>query len=100
MSEEATYFWTKVMADKTRVGLTKAGQDELGSIKFAHLPSVGDQVTAGKTLMSVEAEKAVSDIDSPVSGEIVAVNPQLDQDFESLNSEKEADAWLVDVKEA
>ncbi|GAX04320.1 glycine cleavage system H protein [Secundilactobacillus pentosiphilus] len=99
MSEEATYFWTKVMDGKTRLGLTKAGQDELGTIKFAHLPSVGDKVSKGKTLISVEAEKAVSDIDSPVSGEVVAVNPQLDNDFDSLNSEEEADAWLVDIKE-
>ncbi|GAA3610545.1 glycine cleavage system protein H [Secundilactobacillus similis] len=97
---EATYFWTKEIDGKTRVGLTKAGQDELGSIKFANLPSVGDQVTAGKTLMSVEAEKAVSDIDSPVSGKIVAVNPQLDNDFDALNGEAEADAWLVDVQPA
>ncbi|MTV82526.1 glycine cleavage system protein H [Secundilactobacillus folii] len=100
MSEESTYFWTKKMDGKTRIGLTKAGQDELGSIKFAHLPSVGDNVTAGKTLISVEAEKAVSDINSPVTGEVVAVNPQLDNDFDALNSEEEADAWLADIKEA
>jgi len=99
MSEEATYFWTKLMDGKTRLGLTKAGQDELGTIKFAHLPSVGEKVSKGKTLISVEAEKAVSDIDSPVSGEVVAVNPQLANDFDSLNSEEEADAWLVDIKE-
>ncbi len=100
MNEQATYFWTKEINGKTRVGLTKAGQDELGSIKFAHLPKVGDSVKAGATLISVEAEKAVSDIDSPVSGKVAAVNPQLDNDFDALNSASVDDAWLVDIQTA
>ncbi|WP_282801887.1 glycine cleavage system protein H [Secundilactobacillus kimchicus] len=100
MAEQDRYLWTKNVDGKTRVGLTKFGQDELGSVMFAQLPSVGDQVTAGKTLISVEAEKAVSDIESPMTGKVVTVNPQLDAgDYDTLNSEAEADTWLVDLTE-
>ena len=98
MAEQDKYLWTKTVDGHTRVGLTKFGQDELGSVMFAQLPSVGDQVETGKTLLSVEAEKAVSDLESPVTGKIVALNPQLsDGDYDTLNSESEADAWLVDI---
>lgn len=98
MAEQDKYLWTKDVNGNTRVGLTKFGQDELGSVKFAQLPSVGDQIEAGKTLISVEAEKAVSDIESPISGKVSALNPQLKNgDYDTLNSESEADAWLVDL---
>ncbi|GAK47944.1 glycine cleavage system H-protein [Secundilactobacillus oryzae JCM 18671] len=98
MQEQAKYLWTKDLSGVTRVGLTKAGQDELGNVTFAKLPSVGDQVEKGATLISLEAEKAVSDIESPVTGSVTAVNPKLEDDVEALNSENEADAWLVEIK--
>ena len=98
MQEQAKYLWTKDASGATRVGLTKAGQDELGNVTFAKLPEVGDKVDKGATLISLDDEKAVSDIESPISGEVSAVNPQLNDDVDALNSSNEADAWLVEIK--
>ncbi|BAN06431.1 Glycine cleavage system H protein [Levilactobacillus brevis KB290] len=99
MSGMVKYFWTEAVDDGTRIGLTTEGQDELGSIKFAKLPTVGDTVKQGENLLSVEADKAVSDIPSPVSGRVTAVNPALATDFDALNGQDTAAAWFVDVQE-
>lgn len=99
MSEMVKYFWTKATNDGTRIGLTTEGQDELGTIKFAKLPTVGDQVKKGENLLSVEADKAVSDIPSPVTGKITAVNPALADNFDALNGADTDVAWFVDVQE-
>lgn len=99
MSEMVKYFWTAASNDGTRIGLTSEGQDELGTIKFAKLPDVGDQVTKGDNLLSVEADKAVSDIQSPVTGTVTAVNPALTDDFAALNGRDTQAAWFVDVQE-
>lgn len=100
MAEMVKYFWTKAVDDGTRIGLTTEGQDELGTIKFAKLPAVGDTVKKGDNLLSVEADKAVSDIPSPVSGKVTAVNPALADDFAALNGADTDAAWFVDIREA
>ncbi|GEO66006.1 glycine cleavage system protein H [Levilactobacillus spicheri] len=100
MSEMVKYFWTKATNDGTRIGLTTEGQDELGTVKFAKLPTVGDEVKKGDNLLSVEADKAVSDIPSPVTGKVTAVNPALDDSFDALNGTDTDAAWFVDVQEA
>ncbi|MFC6207458.1 MULTISPECIES: glycine cleavage system protein H [Levilactobacillus] len=99
MSEMVKYFWTKAVNDGTRIGLTSEGQDELGTVKFAKLPEVGDDVKKGENLLSVEADKAVSDIPSPVSGKVTAVNSALASDFDALNGSDIDAAWFVDVQE-
>ncbi|GEO73797.1 glycine cleavage system H protein (lipoate-binding) [Levilactobacillus namurensis DSM 19117] len=99
MSEMVKYFWTKATNDGTRIGLTTEGQDELGTVKFAKLPAVGDQVKKGENLLSVEADKAVSDIPSPVTGKVTAVNPALADSFDALNGSDTDAAWFVDVQE-
>jgi len=100
MAEMVKYFWTKAVDDGTRIGLTTEGQDELGTIKFAKLPAVGDTVKKGDNLLSVEADKAVSDIPSPVSGKVTAVNPALADDYAALNGSDTDAAWFVDVQDA
>ncbi|WP_125545938.1 glycine cleavage system protein H [Levilactobacillus lindianensis] len=100
MAEMVQYFWTKKVADGTRIGLTSEGQSELGTISFAKLPAVGDHVANGENLLSVEADKAVSDIPSPITGTVTAVNPALEADFDALNGSDTVAAWFVDVQEA
>src|SRR5699024_6451192 len=100
MAEMVKYFWTKAVDNGTRIGLTTEGQDELGTIKFAKLPAVGDVVKKGDNLLSVEADKAVSDMPSPVSGKVTAVNPALADDFHALNGTDTDAAWFVDIQEA
>ena len=79
-----------------KVGLTDFAQDSLGSLVFVNLPEVGDRLTAGETLGDVESVKAVSDVISPVSGEVAAINEELLDAPEKIN-EAPYNAWLVEV---
>jgi glycine cleavage system H protein len=90
--------WVLAEGDTGTVGITDHAQQELGDIVYVDLPKVGSQVEAGKSLGSVESVKAVSDIYSPVSGEIVEINQTLADAPETLNSDPHGAAWLVKIK--
>jgi glycine cleavage system H protein len=90
--------WVLAEGDTASVGITDHAQSELGDIVYVDLPKVGSKVEAGKSLGSVESVKAVSDIYSPISGEVVAVNELLATAPEKLNSDPHGEAWLVKVK--
>ena len=90
--------WVHAEGDTATVGITDHAQSELGDIVYVDLPKVGTKVEAGKSLGSVESVKAVSDIYSPVTGEVTAVNEILATAPEKLNSDPHGDAWLVKVK--
>jgi len=80
------------------VGITHHAQEELGDIVYVDLPKIGAQVEQGKSLGSVESVKAVSDIYSPVSGEIIEVNESLGSSPEKLNQDPHGAAWLVKIR--
>jgi glycine cleavage system H protein len=80
-----------------RVGITDYAQQQLGDVVFVQLPALGEVVTAGQTLGEVESTKSVSDIYSPVAGEVVAVNENLDGEPELINSDAYGDGWLVEL---
>jgi len=80
------------------VGITEHAQEELGDIVYVDLPRVGGTVAKGKTIGSVESVKAVSDIYSPVSGEVVEINELLSTSPEKLNEDPHGAAWLIKVK--
>jgi len=90
--------WVLVEGDIGVVGITDHAQHELGDIVYVDLPKAGASVELGKSLGSVESVKAVSDIYSPVSGEVVAVNDVLSQSPEKLNQDPHGEAWLVKVR--
>lgn len=90
--------WILVEGDTGTVGITDHAQKELGDIVYVDLPKIGATVEAGKTLGSVESVKAVSDIYSPVSGEVVAVNDLLASAPEKLNEDPHGAAWLVRIR--
>jgi len=90
--------WILVEGDTGTVGITDHAQKELGDIVYVDLPKPGASVEAGKTLGSVESVKAVSDIYSPVSGEVVAVNELLASAPEKLNEDPHGAAWLVKIR--
>jgi glycine cleavage system H protein len=90
--------WVSVDGDTGTVGITDHAQSELGDIVYVDLPKTGTQIEQGKSLGSVESVKAVSDIYSPVSGEIVEINPALADKPESLNTDPHGAAWLVKIK--
>ncbi|MCS8616628.1 glycine cleavage system protein H [Latilactobacillus curvatus] len=93
------YFWTEeIAASIRRIGITKAAQDEFGLIKFVDVPIVGQKLTANETLVAIEAEKMVQDLDSPLAGELVNVNTPLADNPELLNADNEKDAWIADIR--
>ena len=91
------HLWVKKDGDTVKIGITDYAQDQLGDILFVDLPSPGDQITAGDTFTEVESSKTASELPAPVSGEIVAVNDELDDSPEKIN-EGAYDAWIVEVK--
>jgi len=90
--------WVNVEGDTGTIGITDHAQKELGDIVYVDLPKVGATAEKGKTIGSVESVKAVSDIYSPVSGEVVAVNDLLTASPEKLNEDPHGAAWLVKIK--
>ncbi|MBB1079927.1 glycine cleavage system protein H [Limosilactobacillus sp. STM2_1] len=94
-----SYFWVKEQSDGTkRVGLNDAGRDELGSVSFIDVPAVGTTLKQNDKFIAVEAEKAVTDVDSPIDGKIVKVNENIVDDPAGLNSSDEEKNWIVEVK--
>ena len=81
-----------------RVGLTDHAQDALGDIVFVQLPEVGAEVSPGTAIGEVESTKSVSDVYSPVSGVVSAVNEALTDAPETINSDPYGAGWLVEVQ--
>jgi glycine cleavage system H protein len=95
----AEHEWVQVIDESTiRFGITDYAQDALGDIVFVSLPNVGDSLTAGGTCGEVESTKSVSDIYSPVSGEVIARNDSVETAPDALNTDPYKNGWLVDVK--
>ncbi|HEY3442909.1 MAG TPA: glycine cleavage system protein GcvH [Paludibaculum sp.] len=90
--------WVSVEGDTGTVGITFHAQSELGDIVYVDLPKVGTKVDIGQSFGSVESVKAVSDIYSPVSGEVVETNAILAHAPEKLNEDPHGEAWLVRIK--
>lgn len=90
--------WILFADDGTaKVGLTDHAQEALGDLVFVNLPQVGDELTCGEALGDVESVKAVSDVYSPVSGTVKAVNEDLLDAPEAINADPYG-AWLVEVE--
>ncbi len=90
--------WVRVESGTGTIGITDHAQHELGDIVYVDLPKIGATIDQGKTIGSVESVKAVSDIYSPVSGEVVEINEMLTQSPEKLNEDPHGAAWLVKVR--
>ena len=91
--------WLKQGDDNVAtVGITDYAQDSLGDITFVELPAVGDTFQKGETFGVVESVKAASDIYAPVSGEVVAVNEELNDAPEKINQSPYGDGWLIKIK--
>ncbi len=90
--------WIDVKGDTGTIGITDYAQHELGDVVFVELPKVGAKLSAGKALGTVESVKAVSEIYSPASGEVIEVNGSLGDSPESINKDPHGAAWLVKLK--
>jgi glycine cleavage system H protein len=89
--------WLDVQGSTGVIGITDYAQSTLGDIVFVELPKVGDTVTGGKTFGSVESVKAVSDLYSPVSGTVTAINEELNSSPDKVN-ENAHEAWIIKVE--
>lgn len=89
--------WMKEEDGVVVIGISDFAQDALGDVVFVNLPGEGDEVTAGEAFGDVESVKAVSDLVSPVSGTVCAVNEDLLDEPEKLNKAP-YDAWLIKVE--
>ena len=90
--------WVRTEDGVTVVGISDFAQDALGDVVFINLPAEGDEVSAGESFGDVESVKAVSDIISPVTGVICAVNDALADAPETLNADPYG-AWIIKVKD-
>ena len=88
----------KAVGAKVKVGITSVATDRLGEIVFADLPQVGDSVEAGETCGEVESTKSVSDLYSPVTGTVTAVNQEALDDCSIINGNPFTAGWLFEVE--
>ena len=91
--------WVQRVGDDTvRVGITDFAQSSLGDVVFVQLPDVGSDITAGESFGEVESTKSVSDLYSPVTAKVVAVNNDLEGNPELVNSDPYGDGWLIELQ--
>jgi glycine cleavage system H protein len=92
--------WVSVEGTVASVGITEYATQQLGDVVYVSLPSVGAEVAAGEPCGEVESVKSVSDLYSPVSGEVTEVNGELEDDPSLVNAEPYAAGWLFRVQVA
>ncbi|CAN5662365.1 MAG: glycine cleavage system protein GcvH [Chloroflexia bacterium] len=93
-----THEWVKVEGDVATIGITDFAQSELGDITYIELPPVGSSLNQSDSLGVIESVKAASDIYSPISGEVIEDNTNVETTPEMVNSSPFEDAWLVRLK--
>ncbi len=92
-----THEWVRLEGDLAVIGVSDYAQHLLSDIVYVELPEVGDTVTAGESMGTVESVKAAEDANAPVSGEVVEVNTELEDNPEWVNEDPFGKAWLVKV---
>ncbi|GHE58934.1 MULTISPECIES: glycine cleavage system protein GcvH [Roseivirga] len=90
--------WVKVDGDEVTVGITDFAQGELGDIVYVEIETEGETIDTNEVFGTVEAVKTVSDLFMPVSGEIIAVNEDLDDSPEKVNESPYEDGWMIKIK--
>lgn len=90
--------WVRREGDVATVGITEHAQDELGDVVFVDLPEQGATFSAGESFGSVESVKAVSDLYTPVGGEVVEINSALEDGPEKVNEDPYGGGWIVKIQ--
>jgi glycine cleavage system H protein len=90
--------WILLEDDSVTIGVTDFAQQQLGDIVYVELPSVGDPVVVGEAFGVIESVKAVSDLNAPISGQVVAINEELVDQPEIINEECYGTGWIIKVK--
>ena len=90
--------WVRIEGDVATIGITDHAQAALGDIVFVELPETGRQVDAGEAFVVVESVKAVSDTYSPVAGEVIEVNEELEAEPDRVNTDPYGSGWIAKVR--
>ncbi len=90
--------WVRVEGDTAVVGITDHAQEQLGDVVYVELPKAGEDFAAHESFGSVESVKAVSEIFTPVSGKVAAVNDSLNDEPEKVNKDPYGDGWMITIK--
>ncbi|MBK5331886.1 MAG: glycine cleavage system protein GcvH [Ilumatobacteraceae bacterium] len=90
--------WIAVDGTRARIGITDYAQDALGDVVYVQVPAMGANVTAGDSFGEVESTKSVSDIYAPVAGTVVAVNDELANGPDALNSDPYGAGWICEIE--
>lgn len=90
--------WVAETDGTARIGITDFAQDELGDVVFVEFPAEGEEVARDEAFGAVESIKAVSDLNSPVDGTVVAVNETLHDQPELVNEDPYGDGWMIEVE--
>ena len=89
--------WIRVEGDEAFVGITDYAQSELGEIVFVDVPTVGETVAQAEVFGSIEAVKTVSDLNMPVTGEVLELNEALDAQPELVNNDPYGEGWIIRI---
>lgn len=90
--------WVRIEGDEAYVGITDYAQSQLGDIVFVDIPTEGETLEKGETFGSIEVVKTVSDLFLPIGGEILEVNPALEENPELVNKDPYGEGWIVKIK--
>lgn len=90
--------WVRIEGDTATIGISDYAQDSLNDIVFVELPEVGAKLAKGEPFGVVESVKAASDLNAPVSGTVTAVNNDLEDQPELINSDPYGKAWIIKIK--
>ena len=89
--------WIRVEGDEAYVGITDYAQSELGEVVFIDVPTEGETVAQGEVFGSIEAVKTVSDLNMPVTGEVLEINGALDAQPELVNNDPYGEGWIIKI---
>lgn len=90
--------WVRVEGDTAVIGITDHAQEQLGDVVYVELPKVGEEFAPHQSFGSVESVKAVSEIFTPISGEVAEVNESLNDEPEKVNKDPYNDGWMIKLK--
>ena len=90
--------WARLEDGRVRIGITDYAQDALGDVVYVQVPDVGAQVSMGDSFSEVESTKSVSDLYSPVTAKVVAVNGELEGSPQLVNSDPYGEGWLIELQ--
>ena len=90
--------WVRISDGIATIGITDHAQSELGDVVYIEFPEVGDSIVKSDNFGEIESTKAVSDLKSPISGEVIEINDSLEDDYSPINQDAYQSGWIIKVR--